>query len=568
MSAEDRLRDLLRGAATEVVPTGDGLARIQERVARRRRFRLFLLPCAALATAGATAAFFLLGPGTGPTTLIQQPGDQPSTTSAPSPSTPTASLYDGPAVWPFTSAAQATAWAPGGSYPWAESKREVVKHFLLDHLKLTTLQAEFGLVEVAGATTCTGCEVLQLETTENGEVAEVTVAAFDTAAGNKVFTVVGVTGGDLTVTRPGAGAALTSPTSVSGRITGVDEHVLLRLVTTPGSQIAQGGAPAGSAVPWQGTLSWTDTSWSTAAIVGTTGSFKDGSLTRLVVVPVNRATGASAGPSFVGITDGHVSLFDASTGDRLKQLTFPPAGKTDVRAAWAAGTVLWVRSAQTGCDDALHRLDNGTATTVVPAGRFQLGSPQLSPNAGWMAWVQTPCSGGSPSIVVTGGGAPGRTLEVPSGTSASILDVREDGALLVHTNDRAGGNAGTVALVPGGSLTLNDAVPLAPIGDCYLGGSAAFDGTTPIAVETCLSDSRLVRFTDGGGRRSTGPRVTSLEAPTSLTIRAGVVLLWLAGGDSVGQIARYRDGAVTVLVPNTGCTSVSEPPGCVRAPDW
>ena len=51
-------------------------------------------------------------------------------------------------------------------------------------------------------------------------------------------------------------------------------------------------------------------------------------------------------------------------------------------------------------------------------------------------------------------------------------------------------------------------------------------------------------------------------------MNGGYVIAWLFGGDTVGEIARYQDGALTTLVPNTGCTSVSEPTGCVRDPSW
>ncbi|MCW2601398.1 MAG: hypothetical protein JWM02_3227 [Frankiales bacterium] len=547
---EERLRELLRHEVATITPAGDGLAKIQQRLVRRRRRRTLLVPAAALATAGATAAFFLLGGTDDRHTLVQQPGGQSPSPAAPTPKpsvTPGRIVpgdYTGPAVWPFTSHAQARAWTPGGSYPWAQDSLEVTKHFVSDHLQLTGLTA---------VQTCVSCEVVELRTAAGRKAAEVALAHFTTARGNRVFSVVSVDGGDLTVTHPAAGAAITSPTSVSGRITGVDENVLLRLVTPDGTKIAESGAPAGSAVPWQGTLTWSDTSWTSAAIVGTTASAKDGTLNRLVVLPVSRATGASTSSSFVGLVDGHVSLFDATTGKVVKQLTYPPAGKVDTGATWAGGSLSWVRSRQTGCADELVRLDHGAATTVVQAGTAHLGTPQLSPSAGWLAWLQTPCNGDAASIVVSGGGAPNRTLTVPSGTAAVVLDVRDGGALLVHLNDAAGTDAGTLGVVPAGALNLHGVRPLTPAPGCYLAGGAAFDGSTPVAFETCRADSRLVRFTDRGARASTGPTVSSMAAPRSITTHAGQVLVWLKDG----TVARYADGRLTRL-PTNG----------VRAPDW
>jgi hypothetical protein len=554
MTPEDRLRDLLREEATTIVPAGDGLARIQDRLARRRRLRMFVVPGAALATAGAATAFFLLGGGTGPTTLTQVPGGtgtpQPTPTcrkiadypcaSDSTPPGPASTQYDGPAVWPFTTAAEAEAWR--STAPWATDKKQVAGRFATGLL---------GLKGVTTGTVCESCDLVELRL-GGALVGTATLVRYD-VGGTRVYTVVAVDGGDLKVTRPTAGAAVTSPTSVSGRITGVDENVSLSLVTQAGKKLATAGAPAGSAVPWQASLSWSDTSWSHGAIVGKTFSLKDGALTRLVVVPVTRATGASAGPSFVGLQGGHVTLFDAADGSQTKQLTFPPAGRTDTGAAWAAGTMLWVRSQQTGCNDELNRLDNGTPSTVVKAGTAHLGTPQLSPAAGWLAWVQTPCSGGSASIVVSGGGAPDRVLAVPSGTTAAVLDIRDDGVMLVHTNDAAASGPGTIGIVAAGVDTLDTMTPLTPTGSCYLAGGAAFDGTDPAAFETCGSGSRLARFTDQGARTSTGPAVAGMAAPRSTTAHTGDVLVWLADG----SVARYRDGHLTSLLA-----------AGVQAPDW
>lgn len=579
MNPEDRLRDLLKQEATTVVPTGDGLARIQARVARRRRLRLVLLPGAALATAGAAAAFFLLGPTTGQNTLTQVPGGTPTGEATPAPSFtcpdgvtvvviegPCPSLaptttngYAGPALWPFTSASEAEAWqSDHGDKPWAGNATQVVQHFADDFLALPGLSAQ-QLGPPSGN---------QVSLLAGGlRVGVVNLAQLGGDHGP--YTVEAVIASDLSMTTPRIedDAAISSPTSVTGRIQGVDENVQLRLITSAGKQIAAGAAPGGTEVPWHASLSWSDTSWTRAAIVAVTRSPKDGSVNRLVVVPVTRATGAAAAPSFVGLVTGHVSLFDGTNGSLVRQLTFPPAGRADTGATWSGGTLAWVRSQQTGCSDELDRLDSGTASTVVKAGTAHLATPRLSSDGGLLAWLETSCTdtGLDPRyVVVHGGGAPDRriTLNVARlGTQYAVLDVRADGAVLLSQGSRP------VAFLPPGATSISQAVQPSPAAGCEV-RDGAFDGATTSLWEECSGGLRLATFDDSGARTGAGPVVPGVSSPQTTAFRDGLALVWLSGGDTVGAIARYQDGRFTTFVPNSGCTSVSEPPGCVRAPDW
>lgn len=281
MSAEDRLREILHSHAETVVPGGEGLAMIQERIEGRRLSR-WLLPAGAVAVAGAVAAAVVLTSGGTPThKLIQTPTTQSPTaapTTAPPPSmepTPVPASYGGPAIWPFRSQAQADAWrADHGSKPWAGQAGQVATHFVHDYLKLNP----------AGLRVSGPDHDLRLATAGH----YLGTAHLEQYGSGGPWTVVGVGGTDLTITTPRAGQLVTSPLSVSGRITGVDEHVKLQLITFSGVEVATGGAQAGSAVPWQGSLAWTTGGWTTGAVIGTTYSAKDGSLTRIVAVPVRR----------------------------------------------------------------------------------------------------------------------------------------------------------------------------------------------------------------------------------------------------------------------------------------
>jgi hypothetical protein len=181
--------------------------------------------------------------------------------------------YRGPALWPFTAAEQGQAWMTNhGTRPWAQDPVAVAQHFVDDLLKLTEVTASGTAPNVT----------LKVQGRQVGVVHVVR-----TFAGGP-WTVVSVCCTDLTITAPEVGTAITSPTQVSGRITGVDENVQLQLITATGHLLASGGAPAGTDAPWEGTLTWSDQTWFTAGIVGITRSNKDGAINRIAVVVVKR----------------------------------------------------------------------------------------------------------------------------------------------------------------------------------------------------------------------------------------------------------------------------------------
>lgn len=568
MNPEDRLRDVLRNEASAVVPAGDGLAKIQQRLVRRRRRRVMLVPSAALVMAAAIGAFFVLGGSGGTQRLVQTPGGhRPSPSfcypplaegpcSTVRPSQPIAEP-DGTTLWPFTSAAEAQAWQPTGPYPWAGDILATAEHFATDYLGITGLRG-FQPNAVDGTVG------LQSGQPDRRKISAVKLVHYESADGKRVWTVESVAT-DMSVTSPTAGAAISSPTSVTGRITGVDENVRLRLLTSAGKEIANGGAPAGSEVPWQGTLTWSDTSWTTAGIVGTTYSPKDGALTRLVVVPVLRATGATAsGASFAGLAGGHVNLYDAVNGMQVRQLTFPPPGAADTGAAWNGSTLLWVRSQQTGCADELDRLDSGSAATLVPKSNAHLGTPRLSPDGTTYAYFSTPCNGDPATIVIQAGGSPARAITLRENSTA-VADVRDDGTVLV--NEIGGGDYRYIVVVPTTASSVGQGITLAIPPSCTTIGGA-FDGNTPITWESCHDGVRVARFSETGARIGAGPLLPTKAYADDVTVSHGVVLAWLYDGAQLGRIVRVRGSDFAVIVTNAGCTATPEPQRCVRSPDW
>jgi hypothetical protein len=561
MTAEQRLREILRSEATTIVPAADGLAKIRERIERRRRLRIWFVPSAVLATAAAVTAFFLFSPDNGRHTQTLRPGGTPSATvtaePTPLPGDDGGMPLDVPAIWPFTTQVEAAAWQ--STRPYADNGLEVGRHFVSDYL---------GLTGVNVSQSCVSCGVLGLDV--NGKpVGQITLATvgvgFASGHGTHVFSVVGVGGTDLTVTSPKAGAAISSPATVTGRVTGVDESVLLRLLTAGGDELATTSAPAGSAVPWSGTLTWSRTDWVQGAIVGITTSLKDGSLTRVVAVPVTRGTAAPA-TSFAGLVDGHVSLFDGSSGAVLKQLTYPPSGTSDTAASWSAGTLAWIRTGgASACVYEVDRLQNGTASTATKSTTARITSLSLSSDTTALAWVEEPCNATEGRIVVQVAGSPQRVVSFQA-QRGRVLDVRDDGTLLVATSNPAVSGE-SLWIVPPTADTVSGPAP-SPASGCESSSAAGFAGEEVVVFESCSGDVRLVHYTITGVRKSDESPVKGQEPPQSLSVRDGKVLVWLFGGDTYGAIARYESGTFRTLIDNNGCTSISTPKGCVASPDW
>jgi hypothetical protein len=562
MSAEDRLRDILRSEAQEIVPAGDGLAKIQARVARRRRLRIWTIPGAAVATAGAVLAVFVLAHDDPRTTQTLVPG----ATATPAPSEPTTSTptppapvpvdsYSGPAVWPITSQAQADAWDTTAK-PWVEDGLAVGRRFVKDYV---------GLSDVTIRQDCVSCEVLAV-VADGKDVATIVLAHY-TAHGKHLFTVAGVSGQDLKVSSPKEDTSVTSPLTVTGTIEGVDEHVVVRLRDEAGKQVAQGDTQAGSGAPWRATLSWTDRSWIHGSLVLWTGNFRDGGTSRLVVVAVSQGP-AGEGPTFAALVDGHVSQYDGATGELVHQLTFPPAGKQDVEAAWSPGGLLWVRQATTGtCGGEVDlRLDEQTST-LTRSTTARYGTPAVSDGTDWFGWVEQPCDGSPHTLVVVNGSSPSepRRLEGPTGSTVELLDVRRDGTALVRTNDRGASGPGTIGILPAGATNLSALTAIAADPGCSLASGAALAVVHVVAFQTCGEEIQLVRWYADGRRVGKDDPVAD-ATPRRISERDGLVLVQRSDGD----IATFNDGRYTTLVAAdpAHCGPGRDRKGCLTSPSW
>lgn len=505
---EDRLAALLRDEGRTLVPSGDGLARIRTRAARRRHSR-WVLPGGLVTAAAAAALVVTVGGAQDPSSLQQVPGGTASTTTSPS-TTPSGGgldhAFENTALWPFTSAQELARWRE--TYPYADDKTALVHHYVADVLQLP------GAFSYRRP--CEACDVVDIST-GGRRVGQAALERF-LVDGHPVYTISTVGETDLKLLSPRNGEAVRSPTRISGRIRGVDESVRISLVTQAGQEIGTGQAAAGSDAPWSGSVSWTDTGWTHGAVVLTTASAKDGSLTRLTAVPVLRdSTAPTSGPTLVALRGGRVDLFDAASGAFVKHLTYPAAGYGDTAVSAAdTGSVLWVRKGS-GCRDALLRLDDGGVSVVVPPGTYQLYDPRLSPDGRTVAYSRKLCRQPTSLDVVVAGPGGTETLSHSVDTPYRLFDVGDDGRLLL-------GEEGYL-LLPPHATSLAQGTALRPASTRCVLGPLAFDAADIVALEQCAGGSaRLARF-DGTGRRTSTGRALAPGGLEALSARDGVLLL-------------------------------------------
>ena len=593
MTPEDRLRTALHDAAVDV--PSDGLTRIMSAIAVRRARRRLVVPAVALAcVAGVAGAFILIGGDGGRSRLVTV--NPPASSSSPPPTAlpggTAAGEDDGhlttdppgrAVIWPLTSDRQSSAWqADPGARPWAGDPRQVAAHFLTDYLGVGRaftlrgsvfsnpfLRIQTPQLRPPGPVRGASFVIVTTAFEQVGVVSLLRIGPGDRGP----WSVYDVSGGDgMKVSIPDHGAALGSPTTVTGTVRSVDESVRVRLLSGAGSQLAESFVPAGMDRPWTGQLTWTDQRWAAGAVVATTLSPKDGALSHLAVVPVRRGRGgATAGPALVAVVDGHVVLADARTGQIRRQLSYPPLGFLDASPVISGSRVVWARypvTGQGGGRVVSTDLMTGVTTTIVSED-VPVRVVALSPSGSVVA-VGLDSRGkgrdghfGSADTLVLRGGRATQRIPGPLDERVASLSVRDDGTTLIgHEGGR--GSPEIRVFLPG-AQRLADGAVLRDAPGCQLGASA-WDGSSPAVWETCGSASRLVRFTASGARSAAGPLLPGLaEPPASTSINAGRVLVWSA---SNGAIARYDAGRLVPVTAPTGCRPGSSQPGCLTQPAW
>ncbi|MDX6197796.1 MAG: hypothetical protein QOJ79_947 [Actinomycetota bacterium] len=545
---EDRLRQILLAEADDVVPVGDGLQRIQQRLSDRRSLRSKLIPAIAIAgvaaIAGAAAVTVSL---TDKDSLKQVPGHHPA---SPVPTTCTGGLCEEPKpspslsttgvttsasgipVWPFSTDAQAADWERHpGAQGWADDPVQVAQHLLADYLKLpgravprTDDDQDSAVVAVSAAgRTVARVRLVRVGRDQNGP-----------------WSVVGADAPSLSVTQPRDGDEVSSPINIAGTAADPDTSVHVRLLAT--RALGDGHTMAGRDIPWTHSLPWTGSDWSVAALVANTFDGK-GDLHSVTITAVRRA-GSSApdvpapGSVFVAIDQEHVVTVDALTGKQLRQLSYPPAGVVDTSPdRGGSDGVVWVRIQPDACTSSIIRvgLSHGPAGVTVDAKPIGRKLPSLSEGGRSLGWVEQPCGGSGNTLIVRGPDAKFSTTAT-SDVQIRDLDVRDDGYAVVWSENG-------VLIVPPGATTVSAGHLLRADGCSF--HAPAWDGDQLIAWRLCGASWTLTRWTAIGTLVSASADVPDMSAPLHTSVDDGLVLVSL---DSY-RIPRFTDGAL-VDTPN------------------
>lgn len=201
-----------------------------ERVGSRGRWAIAVACLAIIAMAVVTVV------------VVRDSGDQPGTAPPPSPTvtqpgtagpktgptatTPAERAFRYPALWPFTSEAEAAAWQQAyrneGKQPWHLDAGQTAQAFTTGFLRFDELgQVVSTSVHGDEAFVSVGYQAEH----NPPSVAAVLHLARMGQGDDAPWEVVGTRDSRLTLTQPRYGAAAVSPLTVGGRITGVDESI-------------------------------------------------------------------------------------------------------------------------------------------------------------------------------------------------------------------------------------------------------------------------------------------------------------------------------------------------------
>jgi len=571
---EELLRTTLRGEADPINPSGDGLARIQQRVNARRSRRMWLRPVAAVGAlavvGGAGFAAYAFTRPTQDNDTISASSAHPSSpaTSTPTPTaTPSvpvqASAFPATGMFPYTSGAAEQA----GGLSWAGNSEQVAEHFVSD------------LAGVAGVD-----QVVTSKATK--DQASVTLGRF--ATGNRMvpvttvqlvhygnsWIVVGATDarGTLVVTTPTAGANATSPILVSGPDYGADESVQLSLRSVQSvGPLATGNVSFGSdGQSWSAKLRFTPPADPVGGVVAYETSAEDGGPARLAVIPVRFGSSSvqAAGypPYFYGIKSDRVTKFASRNGAAVDFLTAaqPGGGASDPQLV--GDRVYYLAGAGT-CANALMSVatSGGASDTIaMPNAGYVITSYGISADGTKVALFETACqpTGAQPQGLLVSsvrGTSTTHTVQFPSfppmilGNPAWESDGQHLDAVL-----RTGNAAGPVRY---DAFAAKDAADTANPPSCSAPTSGMpQDLQVDAAGNVWLAEQdgdamSVVRCT--GSKLSTVFTVAGQDTPSELAVTSDGQAVLLT--DINGAVWRWTTGSAspTKLSPSVPLTAVS-----------
>ena len=184
-------------------------------------------------------------------------------------------------LWPFDTPAQARAWQlayrQGGHQPWHLDAGLTAQSFTQGYLGLTEIDRV-----VTVRTDADGAHVAVGYRNPAGRPATSAVVHLIRLGGpgaDRPWEVVGTDDTTLTLDVPAYGATVTSPVTVGGTITGVDEHIAAALRQTGFERplgTAQGVPAGGERQPWSTTLAFSGARPGAATVSAWTGGHVQG----------------------------------------------------------------------------------------------------------------------------------------------------------------------------------------------------------------------------------------------------------------------------------------------------
>lgn len=366
------LRESMHEAADTVMPAGDGLARIQQRVSARRARLRWLRPTMALGSAAAVAlvtfgAYAAVhNSGTAKVEVpppLQSATSTPTTEPTPTQTTPppVAVTFPKRAIFPFVTAKDERAFeqeAASGTNPW-QDPAAVATAWVTNFLQLSSVNQVVKRIE-----TPTKVDVQMGRMQSDGSSQrQITVTTVHLVKFGKVWIVTGASDGSklLRIGSPAAGSKVTSPLVVSGPSSvGADRaaYVQVRDATTPTSY-GEGQTGSFGVQGWSADTSFTQPANPVGVLLVVETSQADSLPLRVTAEQVRFGSSSvsAAGPFFYGNKNGGIAKFSATDGSFVSNVTRPvPGNSSDPQLL---GDTIYYRTEDSGC---------GTHVASVPVG--------------------------------------------------------------------------------------------------------------------------------------------------------------------------------------------------------
>ena len=385
-SFDELLRSAMAEEADTVVPAGDGLARIQQRVRDREGRVRWMRPALALGSAAVVAAA-----GVGVAAIVNNTRDDKLgvTPSTPQSTEPVASSTTEPvtnitfpaqAIFPFTTAAAEQGWEQdyqSGGTQWEADPTLVAQRWVEDFLDQPTVDRVISTTDDGSDKVVTLGRILQAEGQNLFPVTTVHLTPYDNA-----WIVTGATDPNsyLSFTTPEPGSTIITPVAVTGPGFGVDEAVQLDVRdATSTTSYGTTTVSFGNGTPlWRGSINFNRPTSPVGVLLAVDHSPADGGPSRIVAEQVQFAPAApnQPPPYFYAVKNNRITKFASRTGSPINYLTTeqPGGGVSDPQVV---GTDVYYLQGAGTCANALMKVPTSADGTAA-------GESVASPDNGYV----------------------------------------------------------------------------------------------------------------------------------------------------------------------------------------